>query len=357
MRLTDEQIGAELHALRETPSEDFAARLDRRVAAGFPASKEVKVGRELTWRRLVPILGALAGVAVIAIVISNLPGNDVHTASRGGPAISGGATAAAPQKKGSESRGLAAPSVAGNGTAAEIAPAPTPLPPTGGRPHNGRTQVQEQTASLGLATDTDKLQDAADGVIQVTDRYNGFVDTSSVHAGGSQGHASFALRIPTAHLNDALADLSDLGHVTSRDEGSANVTGAYVDAGKAFHDAQAKVDSLLEDLSNASGLSERASIKQQLVVARDQLAVARAALGGLKQKVALTPVTVQITAQGDGNWSIGDAADDAVNVLEAIGGALLITLAVVVPLGALLTLGWLGTRELRRRQRESSLDR
>jgi hypothetical protein len=54
---------------------------------------------------------------------------------------------------------------------------------------------------------------------------------------------------------------------------------------------------------------------------------------------------------------IGDAADDAVDVLEAVGGALLIGLAVVIPLGALGGAVWFGGRELSHRRREASLDR
>ena len=96
---------------------------------------------------------------------------------------------------------------------------------------------------------------------------------------------------------------------------------------------------------------------KQLDVARQQLAVARAGLRGLKQRVALTPVTVQITGSGDGSRSIGDAADDAVGVLEAIGGAALIALAVLVPLGVIGWIGWVGTRQVQRRRREAPLDR
>lgn len=353
MKVTDEQIGAELHALRETPSEDFAARLDRRVAVGFPVSKEIKVGRELTWGRLLPVLGALAGVAVIAVVISHSGGGGGAADNRAflesnGPPATGGVTAAAPKAQSDSLEPFSK-----EGTAPSL---PGGSPASTARPHNARSQVQERSASLGLATDAGKLEDAANGVVQVTERYDGIVDSSTVHAGGSNGHASFSLRIPTQHLNDAMTDLSDLGRVTTRDTGTSNITGAYVDAGKAYADARAKVDSLLEQVNSASP-SEAPAIRLQLDAARQQLAAARTALRGLKQHVAYTPVTVQITAQGDGNWSIGDAADDAVNVLEAIGGALLITLAVAIPLGALLAIAWFGGHALRRRQRESTLDR
>jgi hypothetical protein len=357
MRLTDEQIGAELHALRQTPDESFAAALDRRTAAGFPVARDAKQNRELTWGRLLPVFGALAAVAVAAVVIANT-GDRSGTFSGGGgrtaqEATPSAPTAVAPKSAGGTSDAQIQKEIQSQATAAGSQATSA----FGARPRNGHSQVQERSASLGLSTDADKLQDAADGVVQVTDRYDGFVDSSTVHVGGSRGHASFALRIPTAHLNDAMTDLSDLGHVTALDQGTTNVTSAYTDAGKAYREARAKVDSLLEDLNNAPTASEAASIHQQLDVARDQLAAARVALRELKQRVGLTPVSVQITAQGDGNWSIGDAADDAVGVLEAIGGAALIALAVLVPLAALLALGWPGARELSRRRREAPLDR
>jgi hypothetical protein len=346
MRLTDEQIRAELHALREAPSERFAAELDAWAAEGFPAAKDLTAsssGRATKfWSPRRPLLAAAAcGVLVISVTAAGIAG---YLGGRNNDTIDH------LRNNSGESTALSAKPSAGTA-------APDLLSRQASPPRNNRPQIQELSASLGLSSDADKIQEAADGVVQVTGRYEGFVDSSNVHVGDSDGHARFTLRIPAAHLRDALDDLSDLGRVTLRDEGSANVTGAYVDAGKSYRDARAKVDSLLEELGNASSPSEADAIRQQLETARQELAASRAALGGVKQRVTYAPVSVEIIAQGDGNWSIGDAADDAVGVLEAIGGAALITLAVLVPLAALLALAWLGTRELRRRQREAPLDR
>jgi hypothetical protein len=361
MRLTDEQIGAELYALRETPSEDFAATLDRRATAGFPATKAKEGDRELSWRLLAPVLAGLAAVAVVAVVISSsretggsdsgIPESRSGTQTLNSAGIRDGTASLRAQQ---QTRSGAAATSAGD-TLSTIAPAT--VPQNGARPRNGRPQVQELSAALGLSTDSSKLQGAADGVVDVTSRYDGFVDSSDVHVGGSNGHAFFTLRVPAAHLRDALDDLSGLGRVVSRDEGSANVTGAYVDAGKAYRQAQAKVNSLLAQLRSA-GPTEAAAIRQQLITARQELAAARTALRGVKGRVTYAPVTVQIRADsGDGSWSIGDAADDAVGVLESIAGATLITLAVLLPLAALLAFGWLGAREFSRRRREAFLDR
>jgi len=356
MRLTDEQIGAELRALRETPEENFARKLDLRVSAGFPAPKRNARDRELTWGRLVPVLGGLAAIAVVAVVIANNGGGTFSSDRGGNDALldSDSAREAAPSESIAPDQGRLQGKEAAGTAAAPLIGLP---PPSGSRPRTGRPQIQELSASLGLSTDKDQLQAAADGVVEVTNRYDGFVDASDVRVGGRQSHASFSLRIPATDLRAALDDLSQLGRVVLRDEASANVTGAYVDAGKAHREARAKVDSLLAQLRDASSPSEAAAIRQQLIPARQQLAAAREALRGIKGRVTYAPVSVQIRADGDGSWSIGDAADDAVGVFEAIAGAMLIALAVLVPIAALLALGWLGAREFSRRRREATLDR
>jgi hypothetical protein len=360
MRLTDEQIGTELRALREVPSEEFAAELDAWSDAGFPSLKQLDRQieprpriRTLIGRR--PVIAALSGAAVIVTVVGISVAAYLHQ-SNNTELFSGSSDQSATELSGKVQNDSLRGSdltagVSGTASTQPVAPAPP-----GSRPRNGRPQVQELSASLGLATDADKIQGAADGVVDVTNRYDGFVDSSDVHVGGRQSHAFFSLRIPAAHLRDALDDLSGLGRVTVRDEGSTNVTGAYVDAGKAYREARAKVDSLLAQL-RAADPSEAAAIRQQLISARQELAAARTALRGTKQRVTYAPVTVQIRADGDGTWSIGDAADDAGDILKAIAGGTLVTLAVLLPLAALILLGWLGAREVSRRRREATLDR
>ena len=76
---------------------------------------------------------------------------------------------------------------------------------------------------------------------------------------------------------------------------------------------------------------------------------------GLGYRAGEERVTV-VSAGDDSNWSLGDAADDAGSVLEAIGGALLVALAVLVPLAALGVAIWFGWVRLRRHRRDRILD-
>jgi hypothetical protein len=101
MRLTDEQIGAELRALRPTPSESFAAMLDRRAGAGFPAVKQAARDRSLTWGRLGLVLAPLTAIAVVALIVANNTGKSAsdltvpaQAPNATGPGLSGGSGAA-----------------------------------------------------------------------------------------------------------------------------------------------------------------------------------------------------------------------------------------------------------------------
>lgn len=393
-------LATELQADRPQLSPDLGDRLDQLVASGFADTQEAAgppspISERLAdrfgafSRRLLPVMAAgTTAIVVIGVAIGQSgggsqggldgsgaaggAGGQVQTLDKsqpenpssapGQPQASGGGGASgsagsAEARRSSSSNPKLQPSSVPPVSAQSDSPAISQPPfsgDTNARP--GRDRVQETSASLTLSARLDEVQDVADGVVSVTDRYHGFVEGSTVNVGEHSGRANFSLRIPSANLQAALSDLSDLGHVVSRNEGSADITGSFVSAGERFKDARAAVRRILEQLETAVSASEIAALRQQLSFARSELASARSQLRQVKQRAALSTVTVAITSAGDGpGWSIGDAADDAVGVLEALAGAALVTLAVLVPLGALLAGAWYGTAGVRRRRRESGL--
>jgi Domain of unknown function (DUF4349) len=368
MKLTDEQIGAELHALRETPSERFAAELDERARAGFPPPEGEREARG--WRDRLPSLPrprvALAYAAsvllVVTVAVAGIRGLDDGPSDE--PVSDGGgapAPSAAPETLESGRAGDAgagqAPSTAIEPAQPDVAVPPVPPVPPTEKLKPGQERVQERSASMTLSTEADQVDDVADGVVEVTERFDGIVASSNVSTSDGKGRATFDLRIPSQNLQATLAELSDLADVTSRDEGVLDITAPFVTAEERFDDAKAEVDALLERLAEADSASEIASIREQLRAARGELAAARAELGSLKQRADFSQLSVTVTGDGDGDgWSIGDAAEDSVDVLEALGGAALVTLAVVIPLGGLALLAWLAATRLRQRRRESALD-
>src|SRR5439155_6349130 len=154
--------------------------------------------------------GAASAFLVTAAVISSgvLSGGE-QRARTGEPA----AAPSAPTGLAEGSRGQsAAPSQTSPGSRS----VPSPGRDAGTAP-DVRNRKVERAASLTLAPPSDKIEDVADDVIRVTDRYQGFVLRSTI-AGGDAGGAggTLDLRIPSDRVQPAIRDLSALAHVRSR---------------------------------------------------------------------------------------------------------------------------------------------
>lgn len=359
--------------LEERPeiSREFAAELDKWAAEGFPRSDEAP-SRPTSWDRLsaaLPRFGSMGflapagtvAVALIALVvgINSLGGSgsddDEATVERETAAPQSDASGGAALEESADDNSIE-PGAVGNGTA--IAPSPQPpIPATGGQLKPGQERVQEKSVSTTLSADPDEVAEVADGVIEVTERYDGIVAESNVSASGDRARATFDLRIPTQNLQAFLSDLSDLASVTARNEGTLDITAPFVSAQERFDEAKAEVDSLVSQLAEADSPEEIAEVRADLAPARATLSAVRSELAQLKQRADFSTVSVTITGDGDSDgWSLGDAADDALSVLSDIAGATLVALAAIVPLVLIAAALWFVTKGLRRRRRESALD-
>jgi len=235
-----------------------------------------------------------------------------------------------------------------------------------------------QNAQLVLSTEPQDVRDAADGVVGVVDRYGGYVVSSNVTSGkapaptpvpengraarSQQGSGTFELRIPAQHLQAALGDMSKLAHVTSRTEGVKDITKRFDEAKADVHDLNVERANLLTQLGNAVTIAEQDSIKARIKVVENQLASARDHYGHVKDRIHMVPVSVEIRGQagvdsgGGGAWSIGDAFHDAGRVLTVMAGILLISAAVLVPIGLIVGVAWLTARAVIRKRREDALE-
>jgi Domain of unknown function (DUF4349) len=237
-----------------------------------------------------------------------------------------------------------------------------------------------QTADLVLSTEPQDVRDVADGVVGVVDRYGGYVVSSNVTSGkapaptpvpldsrskggsSQQGSGTFELKIPAQHLQAALGDMSKLAHVTSRTEGVKDITKHFDAAKNHLHDLNVQRAELLRKLGNAITITEQEALKARLQVVENQLAAARDQYRQVQSRIRLVPVSVEIRGQagvnagGGGSWGIDDAFRDAGRVLTVIAGILLISLAVLVPIGLISGLAWLTARAVIRKRREDALE-
>jgi uncharacterized protein DUF4349 len=341
---------AELEALvrdardvRPKPSAEFAARLDERVAAGFPraAGRRTPLVERLrpSRRMLLPALGAAASIVLVVGI---------------GAAVLDGGGGASQVNQASPLSKDAAPR-AGAAQGETVAPAAPSTAATAG------ARKVERHATLVLTAPSDRIGDVSQQVLAVTDGVNGIVDNSSVSSGdANQGGATFTLRIPSAKLPTALAQLSKLAHVRSRSETGEDITDTFSASRARVAQALAERQSLLKQLANATTANQAESIRAQLRINGQAIDQARAALKDVRTRAnyATVELSVQSRSSNGGagaGWTPDDALGDARRILEVSLGVVVVGLAALVPLGALGLAAGLGAGALRRRRREQAL--
>lgn len=333
-----------LRDVRPAPDPVWATRLDARAEAGFPRAWR----RWLTIRTTGLTLATASVAAVIALGAVNLRGSGVDGATDLTESVAveaGGARSAAPE--------LAEP-----GAADEAAPVVPDAPGTA----DAQDRSVLRSASLTLSAGPDEVERTTDRAIRITDALGGYVATSSTNVQGSIASAELVLRVPADKLDTALAQLSKLAHVKARSQQADDVTDQRAALEAAVRDARADRDGLRARLRKAATDAERSRLRAQLDRATRRVTQRERRVAALTQEVSYA--TVALSIEGDrrpaaappGRWTPADALKDAGRVLEVMAGALLIALAVAVPLALLAALAALAGRGLTRRRRERALE-
>src|SRR4051812_21540465 len=251
---------------------------------------------------------------------------------------------------------------------------PPPPPPAGPPPPPARAPAAtpaagaaaptqrrvERDISLALAAPEARFSSVTDDVVRTTDDYDGIVQSSNVEQAGRAAHADFDLRIPSSRLNAAVAALSRLAHVRARSAGTRDVTGSYDAAAGRLADARAERRALLRALSRVTDDRQAARLRDRLREVRERIGRERRALDALRQRTDRARVLVTVDAERTGaaapphhgGWT---PLHDALRVLEATAGVLVVALAVLAPIGLLAALAFAAARLARRRRREAAL--
>jgi hypothetical protein len=378
----DDQLAADLKALRPTPRPQFAAELDERAAAGFPRRSHWRWTPFERLRSIQPrkLLIPAGGVAVLAIAIATAvvisgekgnsaadlavlrPGEEVQKSAQGAPP--NGASAPTSEPSGSASveysSEIPAPSAAvagGNSSAAgaEIE----------GFSRDTNTRLAqravERNAELVLGAAPADVAEDSSKVFEAVHAHDGIVLRSSTREGeAGAASARFELLIPSAKLGDALAALSGIDEVLSRHEATDDITAPTVATGELLQDSKARIDSLLAQLEAAETESEREAVEAELAQERRHRSRLRAQLQHLERRADYSRVLVRIETGAEeessgGAWGVGDALDDAGKILAAAAAVTVVALAILGPIALIALLAWLAHRAWLRRERRRVL--
>jgi hypothetical protein len=354
--------------------------MDARVAAGFPRAGGARSGRRFRGiaipRPQLAVLGGLASLLIGLVVVVSLGGGSAtqqksaaSSAARGGASTASGPVQveSAPSAKapaGTLQRSVSPADAATPSVTTLPAPAPAGPgfvePPIGGAPAiGGRNRKVERSAALTLAAPREKLGQVGNQVVAVTDRYRGFVMSSSVtSATGDQASGYFDLRIPVGNLQPALRDLSQLADVRSRTENAGDITASFVGARTRRQELNASRTSLLKQLANAQTTRAADAIHAQLRIVNAQLDAVTRELTALRRRTSYASVSVSLVPKqggstgggiGTGARSLRDSLIDAANLALRV-------LGVAIPIAILIALLWAGNSVVTRRRREAALD-
>lgn len=376
--LRDDQLIADLRALRPTPQPQFAAELDERAAAGFPRRSRLRRVllerlRAVPPHRMLIPAGATALLVIVvaaALVASNsgnsAPSNQVAISKpkqRPRPAQEIEQTAlpsAGSASSAAEDSGTAAtPEAAVEGTSAqESFDGSGRYVPGGADLHH---RAVERSAEITLAADPKDVNDDATRVFEAVHANNGIVMRSSTQEGrpGEAG-ATFDLLIPSAKLEDAMAAFSDIDAVRSRHEATADITAPTVTATELLKESRARIDSLLAQLGAAETEEEQEAVEAELRHERRHASRLATQLSHLHKRADFSRVSLRIETSGKessagGAWGVDDALHDAGHVLTVAAAVTLIALAVLGPIALIALLAWLTHRAWVRRERRRVL--
>jgi hypothetical protein len=384
----DDQLIADLKALRPTPRPRFAAELDERAAAGFP--RRSAAGGRLEQLRarfkslslgqaLIPaggVAAAVIAVATVALVLGQGGGgstDDQIAANRAAPHPEQGTRyfdgSGEIRPFSEEAKPSLRASAGSAAAAAELeseAPSSTVAPANKGfnlsfKP-GAHQRAVERSAEITLAADPKDVADDASEVFEAVHAHNGIVMRSSTEEGrAGEAGATFDLLIPSARLEDAMAAFSEIDTVRSRHEATADITAPTVTAAELLKESRARIDSLLTQLEAAETEEEQEAIEGELRHERRHAGRLGAQLTHLHKRADYSRVSLRIEtsggseSSGGGTWGIGDALDDASHVLTVAAAVTLVALAVLGPIALIALLAWLTHRAWVRRERRRVL--
>jgi len=300
------------------------------------------------WRRLVL---AVPATVVVALVAAGVIGLSRDGAGRDRAASAGSATelqtfdaATAPSEAVAPPSQRALAPTAKAATGSTIAPAPG--------------QLQRFEAELGLRVDdVDALSDATKQAQQIAHDHGGSVASLQYDApSAGVGTAQITLRIPTAQVESALAELSQLGTIVGQRYGIQDLQQQADSLQTQIEQTQRKIAQILTQLESATLSNEsRVVLQSRLNAARQNLTGLRESLRSTRAEAATSTVNVTLTTEEIEAVPVGGSRLDGIkDVLAWEAIAVLYALVVAGPFIVLGVLVWLVLR-LRRRQVETRL--
>ena len=348
--------------LRELPSEAPPAVRERVRALGEPAPRRI-VFPQLTWRRATVVLVPACAVALVAaaavhgLLSSTSSSKEAvkQAPNQTRPQLDTGAGVS--RSRGAVHGGTPKAQVFGTLVAPNAkAPAiPTPNP----------VRHQDYEADLRLRVkDLDTLGQKTAQAMRVTQQLGGYVASlSQSSTAGQPGEADLVLRVPVAHVTDAMVRLSALGTVLEQHVSIVDLENAVQQQLQRIRALRLQIVRITAALQQP-GLSadERLRLQFQLDDARRNLSNATGQNKATLREAAVSRISLSLTTQTPiapakkhHKGFFGRATSSAFDFLAGAGAIAVAGLIILSPLLVLGGLLFWGVRTYRRREAQRLL--
>lgn len=230
--------------------------------------------------------------------------------------------------------------------------APAPAPASG--------RAQDFQAQIGIEVkDTDALSAATKRAMTIAQSLGGYV-VASQYASSDTGTASITLRVPSAKVQDAIAQLTALGKLTSQQVQIQDLQEQLDQLAREITVLRGRIAHITALLANPDLTPER---RAQLTARRGQLQTdlrrIRQQSAGVSQQASMATIQLALATKEKSAGPVPVSRvhrtlDEAGRILAWEGVALLYGLVVVGPFALFGALAWIGTR-MRRRNVENRL--
>ncbi len=218
-----------------------------------------------------------------------------------------------------------------------------------------------QTASLSLSVPKGDFGEAVDRARALAAGLGGYVTSSTASQGPEKRlvNGSLVLRVPEDAYSRAMASLTKLGRIESREESGQDVSGEFVDLQARKRHLEAVESQLLGFLKRTRTVPEALAVQSRLDDVQLRLERIRGRLSYLDDQTAFATITLLVAERGtpvvapgdDGGWSIADAWHAAARGLVKVAGGALVAVVVAGPIllifAALFYVGRLAVRRRR----------
>lgn len=205
--------------------------------------------------------------------------------------------------------------------------------------------------------EVDKLDPAIMKVRQMATQLGGYVANSSISGGRDQVRsATLELKIPAARYDQAVGGLNGIGKVESVNTNVEDVGEEYVDIAARVANAKRLEERLISLLATRTGkLQDVLSVERELARVREEIERYEGRMRFLRTRAAMSTLSITVhepfplLGQHPGDNPIIGAFKAAWRNFVSFIAGIIAASGILIPLGALAALGWLGYRRYRRR--------